>query len=452
LMTEEQNSGLATSAGTVDEMARFTESYASFNRIINNLQRQYIELKEEFSAQNERLVETNRKLVAMTARNLEATEFLNRILGSISAGVIAVDQGGRITHFNSAASVMLGIPIDKPRGEHYRDVIPPGDPIDANALRAAESGRPVDSVEKRTNLPDGTALHLSVSTAILCDDEGKPNGAVEVFHDLTKVKKMEAEIARLNTLAALGEMAATIAHQVRNPLAGIGGFAALLKRDMESDDPRQKTVDKIVRGVENLNSTVSALLGYTRTEEVRRDEVDYGDFLKTVIRQYRHENAEMVPGMFIRLMIPDSPPAVSVGLMIDRQLCRQLFCNLLTNAVEACRGKGNITISYRKLPRQAAARWYGEKVLLGLEETLVETVVADSGSGIKPEALESVFSPFFTTKQDGNGLGLAVAWKIIKAHGGDIIAENIPGGGARFTLLFPAKVDTVTADKERANE
>jgi len=445
-MSERQESYSATAVEAVTEIDRFTDSYASFDRIINGLQRQYIQLKEEFSAQNEQLVETNRKLVEMTARNLTATEFLNSILHSISAGVIAVDQNGRITHFNPAASVLLGIPLEVPPGKHYRDIIPPGDPIDANALRAAESGRETEMVEKQMVLSDGMHLKLSVSTAILRDDEGRATGAVEIFHDLTKVKKMEMEIARLNILAALGEMAAAIAHQVRNPLAGIGGFAALLKRDMDLDDSRQKTVDKIIRGVDNLDQTITALLNYTRSEEVSREEVDYADFLRLVIEQFRHENSDMVSGMSFNVEVSEGQPELSLRLSIDKQLCRELLHNLLTNAVEACGGKGEITVTCGSLSRHEASSRYEGKLLLGQDETVIETTVVDSGPGIGKEALDSVFAPFFTTKQGGNGLGLAVAWKIVKAHGGEIIAESIAGGGARFRLLFPARIDSVSTE------
>ncbi len=441
-MAGEKEGVSVTSLGAAGEIAEFTESYASFNRIVNSLQRQYIELKEEFSAQNEQLAETNRKLVEMTNRNLAATTFLNSILNSISAGVVAVNQNGRITHFNPAASVMLGIPVNEPPGKLYRDVIPLGEPLDANALRTVETGRVVDSADKQIDIPNGTRLHLSVSTAIIRDDTGKPDGAVEVFHDLTKTKKMEAEIARLNTLAALGEMAATVAHQVRNPLAAIGGFASLLKRDIASDDPRYKTVGKIIRGVENLNRTVTTLLNYTRSDEIRRENVIYDDFLHVTVEQYQHSNENCTADVMILL----HPPDRKVQLMIDPQLYRQLLYNILTNAIEAFGGKGEINISYRKLSRQEATRRYGEKLLLRLDETVVETVISDNGPGISAKAMESMFAPFFTTKEGGIGLGLAVALKIIKAHGGEIVAENIPEGGAQFILLQPVTINGVNRE------
>ncbi|PWB68634.1 hypothetical protein C3F09_11205 [candidate division GN15 bacterium] len=442
LMKERQGTTVQSTPESAEEISRFADSYASFNRIINNLQRQYIALEEEFGEQNRQLIETNRKLVDMTGRNLKATEFLNGILTSISAGVIAVDRQGHVTHFNPAASLLLGIPANRVVGSPYRDIIPPGRPVEANALRTVESGHGCESVEKSIDLPDGTKLLVSVSTALIRDDHGEPVGAVEVFHDLSRIKKMEQELVRLTTLAALGEMAATIAHEVRNPLSGIGGFASLLKRDMAEDDPRQRLVDKITRGVESLNKTVTTLLNYTRFDEVNKEDVDFGEFLNRIAEQYGHDHADIVDGSTIEIAAAGPRPR-PVRVRVDPMLLRQLFYNLYTNAIEAASRAVIIQVTYAQLPRQTAVQKYGDRVLLGVDETVIETVVSDNGPGITPEHLERVFSPFFTTKQDGNGLGLAVSWKVAKAHGGDILAANTADGGAKFTLLIPAKIDPV---------
>ncbi|MBU2534466.1 MAG: PAS domain-containing protein, partial [Alphaproteobacteria bacterium] len=404
-----------------DEVARFTESYASFNRIINSLQRKYIQLQDEFSTQNSELAEANQKLVDLSERNLAVTQFLDGILNSISAGVIAVDREGRITHFNKAASRILGIPPTEALGKPYRDCIEPGTPIDANALRTVERRHAIESVERDIELPDNTRIQLSVSTAVLYDAESRPSGAVEVFHDLTKIKKMEHELARLNTLAALGEMAATIAHEVRNPLAGIGGFAALLQKDLDADDARQKLVSKIIRGVSSLNDTVTTLLNYTRFDETNRMDTQFGEFIERTIRQYKRDNPDREQ-LTIRLTHPSAGESCFVD--IDPMLFRQVFFNLFTNAGDMQVKRGRVDVAYRTLPRQTATRLYGDRLPLGLDETVFEATVADSGPGIQEEHLDKIFSPFFTTRSSGNGLGLAVAWKILKAHGGDITAEN----------------------------
>lgn len=440
-MDQTSDRGLGKSLSELDDLAEFAESYASFNRIINGLQRQYIHLREEFSTQNEELADTNRKLVEVTDRNIAATGFLNGILESMSAGVVAVDSEGRITHFNPAASMLLGIPADEPIGRHYRDIIPPGEPIEANALRAAETGHTVDSVEKQIDLTDGTRLLLSVSTAVIRQQDDRPGGgAVEVFHDLTKLKKMEREIARLNTLAALGEMAATIAHEVRNPLAGISGFAALLKRDLPGDDPRHKLIDKISQGVESLNRTVTTLLNYTRFEEVNREDVRYAEFLTHLLEQYRRERTSQLGKVRLVLKPPQRTETDDLLARVDPILVRQACFNIFTNAVEACRGDGEVTVAWQKLPRHTAAQRYADRIMLGLDETVVETTIEDTGPGIAPEHGERIFAPFYTTKKGGTGLGLAMAWKILKAHGGDITVSNGEQGGACFRLVIPARI------------
>jgi PAS domain S-box-containing protein len=427
------------------DLDRFAESYASFNRVINSLQRQYLEVKEEVSVVNASLAESNRKLLDLTAANLAANDFLGSILNALSAAVIAVDRDGIITHFNRAASVIFGIPVTEPMGRRYAEMLPLGEPSVANAVHTLSTGEMVDSIERRITLEDGTRLHLSVSTEILHDRQGRPVGAVEICHDVTKLKKLEQEIARLNTLAALGEMAATIAHEVRNPLAGIGGFAVLLQRDLAATDPAQKLVGKIIRGTETLNRIVTTLLNYTRTDELHRDDVRFDAFLSSVIETFRQENGERVARMELLFVPPSRGTAIDMIVSIDPVLFRQVITNILSNAVDACGGTGEVTLHCSRLPRQRATRQYGDKLLLGLDETLLEATISDTGRGIDPESISKVFAPFYTTKNGGTGLGLAMARKIIMAHGGEILASNNADHGAKFTLLLPVRIDPTTS-------
>lgn len=433
---------IATKAPKVtDEINRFTDSFASFNRVINSLQRKYIELKDEFSRQNEELVNANAKLVQLSERHLSATEFLDRILNSVAVGVIAVDEEGRITHFNPAASMILGIPQRNPLGKPYRKAIPSAEPEGITAVQAAKSGCCIDAAEKKLQLADGTSVVVSVSTSILRDNKGGSRGAVEVFQDLTKMQRMEEELARLNTMAALGQMAATVAHEVRNPLGAIAGFAALLRRDLDTDDPRQELVSKIVQGTENLNQTVETLLNYARFEELNKRETDYGGFLQSVLDQFCYNQGEDVRDRILLRRDQDSGCG-SVSAVIDAQLMRQALFNVMTNALEASGNDEPIELSYQRLSRSTATTRYGDKLMLSSNETILETTITDRGPGIPEDESANIFAPFFTTKAEGNGLGLAVAWKIMKAHSGEIVAQNRPGGGAVFRLLIPMKWKT----------
>lgn len=420
--------------------SKFVESYASFNRIINGLQRQYIELKEEFSAQNEKLAEANQKLVRLTESNLAANQFLFSMFDSIPVGVIAVDRQGMVTHLNPAGAILLNRKTRQVYGKHYNDIMPKSDNESAGALSAIQSGEGAASVEKSLTLSEDRKLKVSVSTSILKDEAGNCVGAIEVIQDLTKVRKMEHEIARLNTLAALGEMAATIAHEVRNPLAGIGGFAALLERDFNKEDPKVQLVQKIKKGVETLNHTVTKLLNYTRFNELNRVETDYVSFLKGSIEQFRHEQSNEIQTAAITFTEIQLTKPHDLIASIDKLLFRQCLFNLFTNSIEASGAKAKITISLAVFPASNLPAPFANKINLDFDESLLITTVSDNGPGIKVEHRDKIFAPFFTTKTSGSGLGLAVAWKLIKAHGGDIILGDASGAGATFHILLPARL------------
>lgn len=428
------------------EVSRFTESYDSFRRIISSLQRQYLALKEDFEAQNRKLAEANEKLTELSSRNLEANEFLNSILNSIAVGVVAVDQSGRITHFNPGASAILGLPQNQQTGRPYSDNMPVGSPAEASALRTIETGRPVESVEKLVPLADGSSVSLSVSTAVLTDRHGTPRGAVEVFQDLTRTKRMEQQIAHLNTLAALGEMAASIAHQVRNPLAGIGGFAALLERELDDSPSKKKLASNIIRGVGNLNETVNALLDYTRTQELNRADTVYSEYLHTTIEQYLNDCGGSLNGIEISVAPAKPMPRWSGRVSIDRNLMRQVFFNLFNNSIQAMNNSGRLEVAFRLVPRQTALAMYSERILLDLDETVLETTVSDTGPGVPAEIADNLFAPFVGTKSGGHGLGLSVASKIMKAHAGDILLDKSVAEGATFRILLPAKLNTATME------
>jgi PAS domain S-box-containing protein len=437
-----ENNNNMTDRSIFDEqdLSKFTDSYASFNRIINSLQRKYIDLQGEFSNQNDELATSNKRLVELTKNNIAVTEFLNNLLSSITAGVIAVNNKGIITHFNPAASAIFELPINDPIGKKYGEIIPSGMPDKVNAITTLQNEHEVDSVEKKIELIDGGTIYLSVSTALIRDTENNIVGAAEVFQDLTKIKKMEVELARLNTLAALGEMAATIAHEVRNPLAAIAGFASLLERDMNIEDPKRKLIEKIKKGTDNLNHTVETLLNYTRYDEINKVDVDYYEFVQATIEQFKNDNPTRLENVHFNLGKTEKK---GFNIKIDKMLYRQIFFNVFANAIEAFESNGTINISINKLPRLTALTKYSGKLMLGMHETILETNITDDGPGIPEDKMDKIFAPFFTTKSNGNGLGLAVAWKIIKAHGGEIVVDKNATQGAVFHLLMPIRINSV---------
>jgi len=228
-----------------------------------------------------------------------------------------------------------------------------------------------------------------------------------------ELKSMQRQVEHSKTLAALGQMAATVAHEIRNPLAGIGGFAGLLERDLEEGDPRRILVRKIVGGVSSLNKIVSNLLVYTRPMELQLQKIPIVEWVEDVLRFAELEiESQKKP-----IRIERKFNAKGVIWRLDPEKFQQVLLNLLLNAIQAIKKEGCIQV----LVDQPSA------------ETLI-LCVEDNGVGLSKEDLDKIFNPFFTTKEQGTGLGLAIVQRIVELHGGKIFASPLLTGGAKFNI------------------
>jgi PAS domain S-box-containing protein len=407
-----------------DEVHQFKESFETFNKIITNLQRQYLSLENEYSEQGRQLAEINRQLRQTIADNRVVTSFLNSILASLTSGVIVVSSEGIISHFNQAARRIIGIPIAHALGKKYDEAVSAKKGSHYSALNSVMSGIEFDSEEKSIINGSGEEIPVSVSTSLLRDESNNCYGAVEIFFDLTKIKKLEAEVSRIQTLAALGEMAATVAHEVRNPLGGIGGFAALLKRDVQGDPDKLGLVDKIITGVNNLDRTVTALLDYTRRDQLNLRAISLTRLIEETVEyeQVDHNGSDKIE-MDIQIENRD------LKIKCDSHLMQQVLLNLLRNSREAMPDGGIIKIRAGTISREDS-------------ESTLSTVgieIEDTGHGIPEDVRDKIFRPFYTTKskRTGSGLGLASVWKTIQAHGGRISVSSEMGRGSTFKIHLP---------------
>lgn len=419
-----------------DEIGRFAETYSSFNNIINQIQRQYLSLKETYEQQSARLQEVNLALQKAISDNRIVSEFLSRILTSLNSGIVAVNRQGEITHINPAAQGILGFHrkgfTEKPLSYKALFEIVEGDT--GSAESAAAGGQTCLNAEKKIRTSDGRLVTLLTSTSVLRDESGAVIGAVEIFQDITNFKRMEEELSRTRVLAGLGEMAASIAHEVRNPLVAIGGFAALLARDLQTQPEKLSMAEKIVAGVNNINRTIETLLVFARREEISKVSVDLKEFLEMVIAGIVDEYSLQGQEINIQLNPGDTEGKQA---QIDPHLFRQALYNLAKNGIEANPANPTITIRCAVLNSSEAAH-LAEKT----EESMAPAdylliAVDDFGHGIPKSDLSKIFSPFYSTKTNGTGLGLSIAWKIIKAHGGEIQASSRPGQGTTFSILLP---------------
>lgn len=360
------------------------------------------ELLEAFNKSSATMEEAYRLLEARVGdldHELAVTnDYLSNLLECMSDGVIAVDQRDIVVRFNRAAAAILGYAADDVEGQPFRAVfgrefVPPQPP--AATELCAKSGRMVPVSER---------------DAPVDDRRGQRLGRVKVFQDLSELTALREQVRQMDRLAAIGEMAATVAHEIRNPLGGIKGFAAFLAQDTPESDPRRRLIDKITIGAQRLDRVVNELLEYTRPVEIRLRPVSCAAIVAAALTYVEFDLARIS-------IISEVDPALKI--LADEDKLRQVLQNIITNAVQSIEGRGEVGITAT------------------VEASQVLLTCRDTGCGMAAEQCEKVFSPFFTTKEKGTGLGLAVAQKIIEAHGGSIGVESTVGSGSTFVLRLP---------------
>lgn len=240
-----------------------------------------------------------------------------------------------------------------------------------------------------------------------------------------RCRSLTAELDRLKPLAALGERIALVAHELRNPLGGIAGFAAILDHDLPENDPRKPLIGKILAGIEQLNRMAEGLLHRARGPEIRPSRFDAVQFLEDITVQCETELRSAGRRVILRRDFPEKTLPVD----LDPEYFRQAVTNLLANSFQAVGEEGEVRVSANLEPSEPPTP----------RKTLV-VKVQDNGPGMTPELLQKIFTPFFTTKTDGSGLGLAIVRQAAQAHGGEVAVTSAPGKGATFTLRIPQDV------------
>lgn len=247
------------------------------------------------------------------------------------------------------------------------------------------------------------------------------------FEDLNrKLEQTEEEMLRVKRLAALGEMAAVVVHEVKNPLGGIRGFAELLERDLEEVDPRKKWVKKIMEGVDTLDRIVKSLLDYTKPVKLNPRKVEMAKFLDEAINFFEMDASQKKAN--IRMV--KNYPQDELFCHLDTEQFRQIPLNLLHNAVQAMPDGGEIMVELNQdvETKDLPCKVRDKKIILK---------ISDTGIGMSKKTLERLFTPFFTTKERGTGLGLSTVKKIVEAHRGDIRVESEPGKGTTVVVRLP---------------
>ncbi len=341
----------------------------------------------------------------------DTSAFANEVVSHLPLGLIAIGREGKVDFLNGAAEKMLGVSLPEVRGKDPADISPE---LWRAILDDLKKGNTVVERELECEFPGGRRIPVAVSATRIFNKEGEFIGDVILFRDLGEVRRLQEEIRRSEKLAALGGLAAGVAHEIRNPLSSIKGFATFFMERFSKDTEEKRAAQIMIQEVERLNRVISELLEFARPSELKIKETDIGDVLEHSLRLVEEDAKSK--GVKIELMKKGDVPSV----LIDRDRFFQVLLNLYLNAIEAMEGGGRLSVS-----------------LSSSDGKEVSIEITDTGKGIESADVNRIFDPYFTTKPKGTGLGLAIVHKIVEAHGGDIKVSSKPGAGTTFVVTIP---------------
>ncbi|MBI4594110.1 MAG: PAS domain-containing sensor histidine kinase, partial [Candidatus Rokubacteria bacterium] len=291
-------------------------------------------------------------------------------------------------------------------------------------METLTSRAPIASVPLTLRRRNGAGCPVELSTAPLKGGDGKDLGAVAVLRDLTVVRQLETQLRRSDQLAALGTLAAGLAHEIKNPLTSLLTFSRHLHRKFDDEHFRERFQSVVPRELERINEIVERLLELARPARLNLTLVRLPALLDRVLELYANqiEAKQIAP---VRQYARDVPP-----VQADEEGLYQVLVNLVGNALDATEGRGRLILrlGWSEAGSRPARRVFNRRVLIEIEDT---------GSGIPPSESDRVFTPFFTTKPGGTGLGLAITHKIVEDHGGSIDFRSVPGVGTTFRVVLP---------------
>ncbi len=340
--------------------------------------------------------------------NLEALH--QDIVRSLTSGLITSDLKGQIQFFNRSACEQTGLKWRSLFGKSLIEILPDLQPF----LERMEHGeKKYWRLEIPFQRPDGEMRLLGVSLAPLHNRHKRQNGVLLLFQDLTPLKEMEEQVRRREKMAAVGEMAAGLAHEIRNPLSSLSGSIQLLRSELQLPAEHQVLMDIVTRETDRLNNLLGDFLLFARPKEIHKEIVGLKASLQETLHLFAMD--QRYDKISVRVNIPEG-----LKIQVDQHLFHQVIWNLLLNAAQAM------------LPEEG-------EVLLSAENgpNGVWVEVQDAGGGIPAEIKERIFEPFFTTRNHGSGLGLAVVQRIVTEHGGVIHIEDVEPKGTVFRMFFP---------------
>ncbi len=376
---------------------------------------------EEKIAQKEEVIQH------LTRELEDVKNFTESIIQSIGSGIIITEMNDTVTYINKAGERMLGYPKEELIGKPFhifslkekQSVIPSffNNPDDLDTRKEGWMRK-----KDRTEFPVGFSInnHLSI--------RGERIGKIVVFRDLTNVYKIQEEILRMDRLVSLGKLASGIAHELRNPLAGIKTTAQALGEEMSGDDSRREYLHRITKEIDRLNDLLKTFFSFAKPQNLNLVHCHIKEIINEIIPFLIKEIADK--GIrFIETYHPQLPK-----IKVDKTQMHQVFLNLFLNAIQAMPNGGELKIEASPMISNS---------IEGSKQSFVKVVISDTGRGIPTHIVHKIFDPFFTTKSRGIGLGLSITYQIIKKHGGTIKVESQWERGTSFVINLPEVMESL---------
>jgi two-component system sensor histidine kinase PilS (NtrC family) len=337
-----------------------------------------------------------------------------RIVESIRSGLVTTDLQGRIYSFNAAAAEITGYDEADVRGQDASIFFGELKEIIADSMDLVGLAEVSPRFEANCLTADGLRLRLGFSVSPLYSEAGETTGTVITFQDLTHIRALEETSRRQDRLAAIGRMAASIAHEIRNPLAAMRGSIQMLRADMEGESSQTELMEIILRESDRLNRIISDFLNYARPRSIIQAEVDVAALLRQTFTLLRN-SAETNESHIIEEDVPHTPVLIDA----DSEQLQQVFWNLARNALQSMPGGGKLRTTVQRHTHNR-----------------LRIAFSDTGRGMSPEQVERLFEPFSSTT-GGTGLGLSIVYQIIRDHGGTINVRSREGQGTTITIELP---------------
>ena len=361
------------------------------------------------------------RLKGEAEEHAESMESYNEnILQSVTSGVLTFNREKKITTFNAAAGEILNLSPEWAMHQSYEAVFGKNKRMASLLDETLEEEKEGLRQECEVERPDGKKIWLGMNTSLLRDRKNQMIGAILIFTDLTEMKMLQDQVELKKRLTVMGEMSAWIAHEFRNYMATIFGFSRLLSKKIEGNDSGQGMIKAITNELSAMERLITELLSYAKRTVLHYDSVALVPLFEEIKEQF------IATGSYPHIRWFFSFPEELPEILLDPLLIRQAFSNLIQNALEAMEEAGTLRLTIALRPAGA-----------------VRIEISDTGPGISKENLDKVFLPFFTTKEKGTGLGLALVHKIILSHNGQISIESIEGKGTTFMITLPLRTQPV---------